>query len=107
MPSGDVFHRVLLRHNQDEYEKVEASGEIWGREARVLAGGLCVQAYPGLHEPGTPAYSFGCDITPKSKFGFRNGRPVVREVYWTLDMPGVKSREGGKFAAIPILWCRR
>lgn len=107
MPPGDEFHRILLPHNRDEYEKVEASREIWGREARVLAGGVCVQAYPGPHEPGSSAYSFGCAIMPKSKFGFRNGRPVLREVYWTPDMPGVEEREDGKFAAIPILWCRR
>ena len=107
MPFGDAFHRIILRHNSHEYEQVQASREIWGREARMLSGGLCVQAYPGLHLSGQSAYSFGCGIRPKLKFGFRHGKPVVREVYWTPDMPGVEEREGGKFAAIPILWCKR
>ena len=107
MTSEDAYHRFILPHNRDEFEKVAASNEVWGQEAAVLAGGICVQAYPGCHPAGAKAYSFGCAIPPRKKLGFIGKKSVIREVFWTLDMEGVKERGGGKFAAIPILWCKR
>ena len=79
--------------------------EVWGRRAHTLAGGVCVKAYPDLHTT-MPAYSFGSDIPPKQKFGFRGTVPVVREVAWCEGEPGVQARMVGEFACIPILWMK-
>ena len=101
--SGSPYHRKISTHNADEIEKVRLSMEVWGREAHTLAGGRCVQAYPGFHT-GPRAYSFGTDIPPVLKFGFRGRVMVVREVAWYENMDGVETRELGEFACIPILW---
>lgn len=106
MHDAKTYHRKISTHNAGEYEKVETSMEIWGGEAKVLSHGVCVQAFPGrATEPNT--YSFGCDVPPIIKKGFRDGKVIDREVVWPLGRPGVQEREGGKFAAIAILWCKR
>lgn len=100
------YHRKLTPSNMDEVDKVERTMEIWGREARVLAGGLCVKAYPGFHS-GPHADSFGCRIPPRLLYGFRGRRQIVREVAWDEGMPGVETRELGRYACVPISWVRR
>ncbi|WP_143516878.1 hypothetical protein [Pseudooceanicola antarcticus] len=99
---SECFSR-RVGHNPDEIQLVKTSMEVWGGEARVLAGGVAVQAYPGKADR-QHAYSFGTLVEPKPKFGFRGKQRVVREVFWTLDMEGVEERLGGDFAAIPIEW---
>ena len=95
------FCRYILDHNRDELELVKKSGEIWGREARVLYSGLCIQAYPGEHETGESAYTFETTVTPFEKHAFIGRRKVIREVVWTDSTPGTQYRENGNCLAIP------
>lgn len=103
LQSERTFHRLLLQHNLGEYEKVAASMELWGYAAKTLAGGTCVQAFPG---PGLrrDAYGFRTPVAPTDKYGFVDGRVVVREVTWCLGLPGVDERKGGKAACIRLSW---
>ena len=76
-----IFHR--MPNNPAERALVTTSGVLHGKEARVLAGGVKVQAYPGPAPEGNPtAYSFTTDLVPHSSLGFRDRKAVVREVYW-------------------------
>lgn len=102
-----VYNRRISGHNADEYEKVQSSMEVWGKSAHVLAHGVCVQAYPGAAPKNTDAYSFSSGVPARPKLGFRGKITVIREVVWSLDMPGVEERENGAFAAIAIDWCEK
>lgn len=77
--------------------------EVWGREARTLASGVAVQAYPGCATQKN-SYTFKTDVLPKLKYGFIGKKPVIRELFWSLGMEGVEEREDGDVAAIKIGW---
>jgi len=96
------FHRRVGAHNAGEFEKVVLSNELWGKAAHTLAGGICVQAYPG-HKEGPAFYSFKTPIKPKEKLGFPlNGPEIVRELYWTIELEGVEYRDKDTYVSIPV-----
>lgn len=98
----NAYHRVISTHNPNEISQVKESREIWGGESKVLAHGVCVQAFPERHEPGIGAYSFGTKVTAVAYFGFFNRKMIIREVRWKPDMAGVEERKQGKYACIAI-----
>lgn len=95
------YFRLILQHNAGEVEKVFDSMEVWGREAKTLAHGLCVKAYPGKHKV-PEAYNFETTIQPVLKHGFKGGEMVVREVQWLEGHAGVEYRQNGEFVCIRI-----
>lgn len=95
------YFRLILQHNQDELEKVRKSMEVWGREAKTLAQGLCVKAYPGWQQVAA-AYTFESPVRPVLKLGFRHGAPVVREVHWPEGHAGVEYRQNNEYVCIRI-----
>jgi hypothetical protein len=102
-PYPECFHRLILRHNADERSLVRMSMEVWGREAKHFASGLCVQAYPHSAKV-KEAYSFGTRVLAKIKYGFIGEVAVVREVAWNEGMPGVEYRDDDRAVCIPITW---
>jgi hypothetical protein len=94
-------HRKISIHNQDEFDKVVKSLEIWGRQRKNGGDLPCVQAYPG-HTATVQEYSFLTNVIPKPSFGFVGKVPHVREYRWELGMTDVDSRDKGEFAAIKI-----
>ena len=96
------FKRRVGEHNAGEFEMVLESSELWGKEAHTLAGGICVQAYPGTKRLPN-SYLLETPIEPFEKLGFPlNGPEVVREVYWTIDIEGVEYRQNDTYVAIPV-----
>lgn len=89
MPRFVAFHRYLRSDNRTEPTLVRASGFLKGGEARVLAGGLRINAYPGHVPAGPDQYSFATEVQAKVSYGFRNGKMVPREVYWPEGASGV------------------
>jgi hypothetical protein len=97
------FYRSIGAHNAGEYEKVTTSMEVWGSEARCLAGGLRVQAVPLDRAGHGEGYNFKTYVQPKESLGFPlNGPPMVREVYWEEGHPGVEYRDSGRYVCIPV-----
>jgi len=76
-----LYHR-LTGHNPVEEGLVRSTGVLLGHEARVLAGGIRVQAYPGPLPEGRTGYTFTTIVPPKVSLGFRNRQTIIREVYW-------------------------
>ena len=105
MPNGP-YHRLILKHNHDELLKVEETMEIWGKEAKTSATGMCVQAYPSWHSVAY-AYSFGTPVKPVEKFGFRDKIMVLRELQWPEGLHGVEDRENGKYVCIRVSWLEK
>lgn len=85
-----IFHRYLKPDNRNEADLVRKSGYVKGGEARTLAWGKRINAFPGPHAPVRDHYEFSCQIVPKPSLAFHlNGEPRVREVYWPEGWPGV------------------
>lgn len=101
-----AYHRKLSMDQEDEIELARNSKEVWGKEPKHLAtGGPCVQAYPGHLRAGQLGYSFGSDVPTKISYGFKDGKKVVREVYWFEEMDGVETRiTDDHYACIKITW---
>lgn len=97
----EKYHRIISTHNRDELPKVRESMEVWGREAKVLAHGLCVKAYPGARV-AKDAYTFETPVVPLLKGGFRDNRFVVREIHWPEGHAGVEYRQNGEFVCVRI-----
>ena len=107
----DGYHRVQSPNTPNEYELVNASQTLRGYKARAVAGGtLAVRAYPDRANGKPGAYSFGTNTPASPRYGFKDRKPVVREVRWRLDMEGVhcdKDDNGDEFAYIRITWVER
>ena len=89
MPQFPAYHRYLRRDNRDEPALVRQSGFLKGGDARVLAGGRRINAYPGPGAGGRDQYDFSTGVEAKLSYGFRNGKMVPREVYWPEGAAGV------------------
>lgn len=83
------YNRYLREDNRHEPQLVRESGYVKGGEARVLAGGARINAYPGPHAPARDRYTFATDSPPKLSYGLKDGKRVLREVYWPEGSPGV------------------
>ncbi len=69
----NLYHRILIR-GPDELEAVKATGMLWGRVARIVAGNgpPCVRAYVGPLRTGDIGYNFTTEVPPskvRSHFG--------------------------------------
>lgn len=56
------------------------------------------------HKKGLRAYSFGTSVTAMASLGFRDGKGIIREVRWNLEMTGVEERMNGNMACIAVDW---
>lgn len=106
----EAYHRSPHPENPNEFNQVRQSNSVRGYEAKVLAWGLCVQAYPYLANGKPDAYSFGTDVPAKVSYGFRDRKPIIREVRWDLEIEGVnedRDDQGREFAYILTTWVER
>lgn len=96
-----MFHRYLTPSNRGEPALVSKTGYLKGGEARVLAAGLRIQALAGPHAPSFDTYDFVTKIPHRESLGFRDGKIMVREVYWNEGDPGVAYFPVEKLVGIP------
>lgn len=98
----ESFHRVVGPHNTGEKELVRETKVLIGGEARVLAGGLRIQAFNGTAPSDVSAYTFRTKVKPKCSLGFVGAKELIREVYWDSETVGVTVSDDGKTISIPV-----
>lgn len=86
-----IYHRRGSA-NSDEQSKVAASGKLWGKSPRIVAGNgpPCVKAYIGPLPEHETGYSFKTSISPSATRRFWGELGVV----WTEGAHGVNPVNG-------------
>ncbi len=61
--TDQIYHRM---DSDDVIGLVETSGEVWGKQKRIVAGGgaPCVKAFVGPLPDGQFGYSFTTEVSP-------------------------------------------
>lgn len=81
-----VFHRLTSAYPNEEAQ-VRASGQLWGKAPRMVAGNgpPCVKAFVGRLPEGAKGYTFETEVEPTRRRNFVGDAGAV----WEFGNPGV------------------
>jgi len=99
-PAFGPFHRRAI--DQEEIDKICASGQIWGRAPRNIYASAypAVKAWPGPLPEGRPGVEFYTTVAPDQD-------KAPSSPQWTEGNPGVIILERNELVAIEVTITKR